>query len=201
MAAVPATTRAPVHTEARRMRRPQGEKDVRTIPLLRGGDDADHVTRPGHVLFPEQLAAAGFLPLQLRLGRMDVALPGGIGCHWDVDGDVPDAPGLYAFTLRWPDRPQRHVMYVGQTGHLWMVTRGTLPRDGGARGGQRYGRPQHAGKTRQRINLDIAWAVRVGWLPQQWVRPMPGANKADLRAHEEWFISRWRLRAVGWNLR
>jgi hypothetical protein len=24
--------------------------------------------------------------------------------------------------------------------------------------------------------------------------------RADLRAHEEWFISRWRLRTVGWDL-
>jgi hypothetical protein len=148
---------------------------------------------------------AGFHPLRLRITRMDISLAGGTGCEWDTLDTVPDAPGVYAFTLHWPTLPQRHVMYVGQTDHLWMVTKGRLP-GGEARGGQRYGHPRHAGVTRQRINLGIAGAVRMGWVPEHWVRPVAGlapdvaVRRRQLRALEEYFIAGWRLRAVGWNV-
>ena len=93
---------------------------------------------------------------------------------------VPDAPGLYAFTVE--DEHQVRVAYVGLTGHLWMVTKGRLPGSGGARGGQRYGRPRHAGGTRQRVNILIAEQLRTGRVVRHWVRPLPAAV---LRAEEE----------------
>jgi hypothetical protein len=76
-----------------------------------------------------------------------------------------------------------------------MVTKARLP-GGGARGGQRYGRPRHAGATRQRVNILIAeqlWAER---LVRHWVRQLP---RAALRAEEERFITSWELRRIGWN--
>lgn len=87
------------------------------------------------------------------------------------------------------------MTYVGRTEHLWMVTKGQLPGSGG-RGGQRYGRPQHAGATRQRVNILIAEQLREGRSVRHWVRPGP-VN--ELRAEEERLITEWDLRRVGWN--
>ncbi len=52
---------------------------------------------------------------------LDVDLPAGQGAEWTTIGEVPDAPGLYAFTVE--DDHQIRVAYVGLTGHLWMVTK------------------------------------------------------------------------------
>jgi hypothetical protein len=63
---------------------------------------------------------------------------------WNTLGSVPDAPGLYCFVGQENQSHELRVFYVGMTGHLWMVAMGQLP-GGIARGGQRYGRPKHAG--------------------------------------------------------
>jgi hypothetical protein len=114
---------------------------------------------PGQPITATDLAKAGFQPLELRVTSLDVDLPSGRGCEWTTIGEVPAAPGLYAFTVE--DAHQIRVAYVGLTEHLWMVTKGRLP-GGGARGGQRYGRPRHAGLTRQRVNILIAGQLRAG---------------------------------------
>jgi hypothetical protein len=138
--------------------------------------------------------AVGFTPLELRAERMNVDLPCGTGCEWATAGAVPDSPGLYAFTVE--DGLDLRVVYVGVTSHLWMVTKGRLPGGGGARGGQRYGRPRHAGVTRQRVNVLIAAQLRAGRQVRHWVRPLPAP---DLRSEEERLITTWQLRTYGWN--
>jgi hypothetical protein len=161
--------------------------------------------RLGHRLSSGGLLSLDFRSLDLRIGRTDLQLPGGTGCEWTAVGDVPDAPGLYAFTLQRPSEDDLRVVYVGMTEHLWMVTKGHLPRGGGARGGQRYGRPTHAGVTRQRINIEVRRAHQDGWIVRQWVRPLPflagtrEEGRTALRAEEEALISRWQLRRNGWN--
>jgi hypothetical protein len=151
-----------------------------------------------------ELSSLGFRSLDLRIGRTDLKLPGGTGCEWTTVGDVPDEPGLYAFTLQRPSENDLRVVYVGMTEHLWMVTNGHLPRGGGARGGQRYGRPTHAGVTRQRVNVEVLRAHQDGWI-RQWVRPLPALFgtkdqvRIALRVEEEALISRWQLRRNGWN--
>lgn len=95
-------------------------------------------------------------------------------------------------------------MYVGLTEELWMVTKGRLP-GGGARPGQRYGRPRYAGVTRQRINTLIAPLAAAGELMRHWVKPVsdPPLDRSELRAllldEEQELISRWALRRDGWN--
>jgi hypothetical protein len=125
---------------------------------------------PGHPILATELSLAGFEPLELQVTSLNVHLPSGRGCEWTTIGEVPDASGLYAFTLE--DDQQMRVAYVGLTEHLWMVTKGRLP-GGGARGGQRYGRPRHAGATRQRVNILIAEQLRAGRLVRHWVRKLP----------------------------
>lgn len=157
---------------------------------------------PGHAVTRTELEALGFLPLTLRMRSGDVILAEGTGCEWDTITEVPDAPGVYLFTVE--ETPLLCVTYAGLTEQLWMVTKGRLPK-GGARGGQRYGRPRHAGVTRQRVNTLIAEQVRKGRVVAHWVRPFGGsaANPAELRAalasEEGALIQRWRLRQVGWN--
>lgn len=149
---------------------------------------------PGHPVSVEELRAEGFTPLELRITRTDVALTSGVGCEWTTLGDVPDSAGLYAFTVS--DGSALHVVYVGLTTHLWMVTKGHLPRSGGARGGQRYGRPTHAGVTRKRINVLLAAELAAGRHIQHWVRPLAAEV---IEAEEERLIQQWQLRRVGWN--
>ena len=43
-------------------------------------------------------------------------------------GEDPDAPGAYAFIAEHGN--DLRVAYVGQTSHLWTVTKGRLPRAG-----------------------------------------------------------------------
>ena len=151
---------------------------------------------PGFVVSALELSAAGFIPLELRIERLDLDLPCGTGCEWTTVGSVPAGPGVYVFTVQ--DDRELRVAYAGLTSHLWMVTKGRLQDGQGARGGQRYGRPRHAGATRQRVNVLIAEQVRVGRRVQHWVRPTPAEA---LRAEEERLISSWKLRQNGWNRR
>lgn len=151
------------------------------------------VAWPGHPISATDLAGAGLHSLELRVSNLDVDLLSARGCEWSTLGEVPDAPGLYAFTVE--DGHQMRVAYVGRTEHLWMVTKGRLP-GGGARGGQRYGRPRHAGATRRRVNILIAEQLRAGRVVRHWICQLPSAA---LRAEEERFITSWDLRRCGWN--
>ena len=148
---------------------------------------------PGTQVDAADLLELGFRPLDLDL-LSAVELSGGTGREWDTCGDVPGSPGLYAFTIEQGDA--LFVTYVGLTEHLWMVTKGRLP-GGHARGGQRYGRPKHAGETRQRINILVAKQLDRGRVVRHWVRPM--ASKDALRPEESALITRWRLVERGWN--
>lgn len=149
---------------------------------------------PGHPISDGELADLGFSPHDIFVRATGLALPTGLGCEWTTLGAVPDSSGLYAFTV--DDGVVLHVTYVGLTTHLWMVTKGRLPRSGGARPGQRYGRPKYAGITRQRVNISIAAEIEAGRRVRHWLRPLP----ADvLRQEEEALIRLWHLREVGWN--
>jgi len=150
---------------------------------------------PGQTVTDEDLQVLGFVPFDLDIERVDIALPDGVGCEWRTLGDVPNSSGLYAFTIN--DAYSQTVAYVGRTRHLWMVTKGYLPRSGGARGGQRYGRPRHAGITPQRINILITAELGRGNRVRHWLRPTP-ASELIL---EEALIRRWQLHEIGWNLR
>ncbi len=154
-------------------------------------------TRPNLVQEPE-LRALGFHPLHLRwLERRHEHHGIGTCRDFDVEGDVPTAGGLYLFARR--NDEAIDIRYVGMTTHLWMVTKGRLP-SGAARGGQRYGRPKHAGVTRARINAALTTAADRGEVVTQWVRPTAGtASAAELREQEEIAIQRWQLRRHGPN--
>lgn len=97
-----------------------------------------------HHISAAELATVGFQPLELRVRSLELDLASGRGCEWTAVSEVPDSSGLYAFTVE--DDHEMRVAYVGRTEHLWMVTKGRLP-GGGGRGGQRYGRPRHAGAS------------------------------------------------------
>ena len=149
----------------------------------------------------EHLIDEGFAPYRLQFRTTDF-LAG--FCEWDTLGQMPDSPGLYAFVLQRDEEPELlRVSYVGLTGHLWMVTKGVLPRGGGARGPQRYGRHKHAGPTRAFVNSQVAAAKQAGFDVSHWLSPRsvpPGANpRAFLRGPEEELITRWELRRTGWN--
>ena len=158
------------------------------------GDVISAYPLPGTPVTDEELSALGFIPLELEFVDSPVILPLGTGCSWITTGEVPDTAGLYAFTVAVDGF--MHVTYVGRTSHLWMVTKGQLPRSGGSRPGQRYGRPKYAGVTRQRINVLIAAQRAAGRQVRHWVRPLPDA---ETRLQEEQLIVRWRLRDTGWN--
>jgi hypothetical protein len=154
----------------------------------------DAAVLPGTPVTNDELRALGFVPLHLEFTAAPVPLETGTGCLWTTVGDVPDSPELYAFTVAVGDR--QHVTYVGRTGHLWMVTKGLLPRGGGSRPGQRYGRPKYAGVTRQRMNILVSAERALGREVCHWVRPL---EEELLRLEEETLIMRWRLRTTGWN--
>lgn len=150
---------------------------------------------PGWPVTDDELRTLEFSPLDLDFQCLDVALPQGIGCEWKTSSWVPDSPGLYAFAVS--NDSNQCVAYVGQTSHLWMVTKGRLP-SGLSRPGQRYGRPKYAGDTRQRINVLIRAEVAQGYCVRHWVRTM---SQDQLLIEEEALIRRWRLRECGWNRR
>jgi hypothetical protein len=160
------------------------------------------VSPTGYATTAEVMRALGFTPLELQFRPTAVELPDGPACEWTTVGEVPRGPGLYAFTLGGDD--DLKVMYVGLTEELWMVSKGRLP-EGGARPGQRYGRPRYAGITRQRINALIAARHGAGDLIRHWVRPLsdPPQDRAGVRSRllqeEQALISQWDLRRVGWN--
>lgn len=149
---------------------------------------------PGYPITEGELERIGFSPHEIAIRAVGLELPAGRGCEWTTLGAVPDSSGLYAFTV--DDGLVQHVTYVGLTTHLWMVTKGRLPRSGGARPGQRYGRPKYAGITRQRVNVLIAAELDAGRRVRHWVRPLVAD---DLRRQEETLIRQWHLREVGWN--
>lgn len=149
---------------------------------------------PGSPVTATELRELGFAAHELRFDADPVAWPGGIGLNWTTLGEVPESPGMYAFTVA--EQHQLHVAYVGLTTHLWMITKGRMPRSGGARGGQRYGRPKHAGITRKRIDALIAVQVAAGRIVTHWLAPTPAGDIVGL---EEQLIARWNLRVTGWN--
>jgi hypothetical protein len=151
----------------------------------------------------DTLRRLGFEPHELHFKPGVVPLRGGSGANWNTIGDIPEGPGLYAFTVEDPrEANSLRVAYVGLSTHLWMVTKGRLPA-GGARGGQRYGRPKHAGDTRQRVNIEVARARATGLLVRHWLKTMTIPETVEprgfLRQEEEDLIREWRLRDVGWN--
>jgi hypothetical protein len=159
--------------------------------------------RTGTVVTRNDLTTLGFAPYALSFRTLDFS---GANCEWDTLGTVPDSPGLYAFVLCHDDRPgELRVVYVGLTGHIWMVTKGLLPRNGGARAPQRYGRWRHAGQTRAWVNSQVAVAKRDGWDVHHWLAPRPvtDGQKANvvLLPEEKGLIERWKLLANGWNRR
>jgi hypothetical protein len=157
---------------------------------------------PGTPSSEDELRHLGFIPLDLSVKRTGLRLPFGTGCDWDSSGHIPDGPGHYLFTVE--DGFRLHVAYAGLTTHLWMVTKGYLPRSGGARGGQRYGRPTHAGVTRKRINVLVTEQMNHGRIVRHWVRAFHESNQGGdlgtaLKAEEEMLIGKWQLRRTGWN--
>jgi hypothetical protein len=94
------------------------------------------------------------------------------------------------------------VVYVGLTSNLWMVAKGQL-QGGIGRGGQRYGRPKHAGETRKRVNVEITRARLDGLEIHHWMKPMaiPSGEQVatHLRRAEVRLIEKWSLRTAGWN--
>lgn len=165
-------------------------------------DTAGFSAFPGFAVTAADLRALGFVPLLLDVRSTEVELPYGQACEWTTVGDIPKGPGIYAFTSG--DDEDLRVMYLGLTEELWMVTKGRLP-NGGARPGQRYGRPRYAGVTRQRVNGLIGEQLRAGKLILHWVRPLAeaptdrGALRDRLLEVEQELITRWELRRVGWN--
>lgn len=168
--------------------------------------DGDFSNVPGSITTEEELRTLGFVRLTLEIVERDLPLQRGLGFSFNTVGDVPDSPGIYVFTIQ-RDGVLR-VVYAGMTTHLWMVTKGRLPRSGGERGGQRYGRPKYAGETRQRINVLLWEQCGQGFDAAHWVLPLTkdaaasnelGTIKGALIAQEELLIAHWKLRMVGWN--
>jgi hypothetical protein len=152
---------------------------------------------PNHVT-NDELHAAGYHRLHLTWRGARFEHPLYDRCRdFDVAADVPQSQGLYLFGLE--TAAGVDIRYVGMTTHLWMVTRGRLP-DGRARGGQRYGRPRHAGPTRQRINAAMTAETERGAVVGLWINPRhePGGT-SSLRLEEEKAIERWQLRSHGLN--
>ena len=160
------------------------------------------VNLPGTAVTIDELRELGFHRHRLEIVR--VSLPGGTGCEWNTLGAVPDAPGLYAFTVEADEL--LHVAYVGLTTNLWMVTKGCMPGVGQSRPAQRYGRHRYAGATRQRVNEAVGEQLRAGRTVSHWLRPTAhgatdAATKLALATEESALIARWSLQTTGWNRR
>ncbi len=54
---------------------------------------------PGYPVTDDELHSIGFAAHEISLRATYVPLPDGLGCEWVAPGDVPDSPGLYAFTV------------------------------------------------------------------------------------------------------
>jgi hypothetical protein len=143
---------------------------------------------PGRVITDADLMTLGFVSHELVFGKA-VAWGSGCGIEWKTVGDLPQSAGNYAFTIL-------RVTYVGLTEHLWMVTKGFLPAGGGARPGQRYGKPKYSGVTRKRINYLVWCEAARGHHPQHWLRPL---DVDQIRPAEMALIARWNLTRIGWN--
>lgn len=148
---------------------------------------------PGHVISDADLTTLGFVSHELVFGKA-VTWGSGCGIEWKTIGDVPQSAGNYAFTIR--TDTELRVTYVGLTEHLWMVTRGLLPAGGGARPGQRYGKPKYSGATRKRINYLVWCEAARGHHIQHWLRPV---HVDQIRPAEMALIARWSLARIGWN--
>jgi hypothetical protein len=130
---------------------------------------------------------------------------------FDVPGEVPRFPGLYAYTLDLDDLVDLvdlvEMKYVGQSEHLWMVTKGNRPDvpSGSGRGGQRYGRPKHAGDTRKWVNSRLTLSKSVGRTALIWVQyKVALADQFTRVCAEHEAINRWQSRipelgGYGWN--
>lgn len=157
---------------------------------------------PGAPTSRSDLAQLGFLQHGLEiLGPAD-ALATGDGLSWNTLGELPAGPGLYCFVATEPTAgASLRVMYVGLSTQLSAIAAGRDPL--GARGGQRYGRPKHAGVTRKRINAEVARLVQDGLSVTHWFSmlsvPAGQEPRAFLQRAEEELIGRWNLRVVGWN--
>lgn len=157
---------------------------------------------PGTPTSRAELTQLGFLKHDLqKLGPSD-ALSIGDGLDWNTLGPVPTGTGLYCFVAEGlPDASPR-VMYVGLSTELSGIAAG-IDSNGGARGGQRYGRPRHAGMTRKRINAEVSRLIQDGQTVTHWfaVLRVPDREepRAFLRREEEDLIVRWKLRSRGWN--
>ncbi|HQZ85616.1 MAG TPA: hypothetical protein PLB21_08340 [Actinomycetota bacterium] len=153
--------------------------------------------RTGTPVTIQLLSQLGFAPHSLQFLAVVDDEP---HCEWNTEGVVPNAPGVYAFVLTHPEWQGPRVTYVGMTTHLWMVTKGRLPRGGGARPANRYGRHKYAGSTRVRVNGYVASARRAGCTVSHWLSPRPGFNESELKRLEGDLIAGWRLRETGWNV-
>jgi hypothetical protein len=163
---------------------------------------------PGYPVDRDELKRKGFVPLQLRVLEKCVHHADGVGARWDTLGEPPNAPGIYLFTVT--EAGHTHVVYVGSTENLWMVTKGRLPtgtgRNSQARPAQRYGgNLKYLGPTRKRINILAAEQMRRGRTVEHWVKEMkappadPRRLRRQLTEEEESFIESWHLRECGWN--
>lgn len=154
---------------------------------------------PANVTDTEALLGMGYRPLGLRWHQTGYEHPlYGLCLNFDVCDPVPSAPGTYIFTI---DRDAMiEVRYVGKTEHLWMVTLGKRPPNQ-PRGGQRYGRPRHAGDTRQWVSAGLSPQAASGLTVRQWVRPVPSTSDlgAVLLKREREDIARWDSRRLGLN--
>jgi hypothetical protein len=150
----------------------------------------------------EELAGLGFVKHELNIIGTSDAFAVGDGLLWNTMGELPSGPGLYCFVASEPGTTSLRVMYVGLSTQLSGIAAGT-DSHGNARGGQRYGRPRHAGATRKRINAEVARLVEDGQTVTHWfARLLVPENDEPgefLRQQEEKLILQWRLRTAGWN--
>lgn len=158
--------------------------------------------KPGFSVSRAELDELGFLEHRLEVvGRSD-ALAIGDGLDWNTLGPVPTGPGLYCFVAEELGSASPRVMYVGLSKDLSAIAVG-INSIGSARGGQRYGRPRHAGVTRKRINAEVSRLIQDGLTVTHWFVSLRVPDREDppafLRREEEKLIVRWKLRSRGWN--
>lgn len=157
---------------------------------------------PGFSVSRPELCELGFLEHSLEIVGPADALATGDGMDWNTLGPTPTGPGLYCFVADELGSDSPRVMYVGLSTQLSGIAAGIDPRKG-ARGGQRYGRPRHAGVTRKRINAEASRLIQDGQIVTHWFAALGVPDREDprafLRREEERLIVRWELRSCGWN--